>query len=294
MAFNHLTWFQKVLLFIFLVHVSAFLVFVYRKVTEAEFEFTRPEMNFTLILVILAILIPVYFKWLRKIRLMRLLGNFIKKTFFVLYTAVLIYLLLGFIFNPPITITQAVNFFKGFGLKRNYVAGHNLGPNIRLAVIASEDQLYPDHDGFDVKAIKKAIKYNKRNPGRIRGASTISQQTAKNIFLWQGGGFFRKGLEVFFTFTIESVWTKDLILTRYLNIAEMGPGIFGAQAAAKAYYQKDAKALTEMEAASIAAILPNPRNYKIKGSYVTRRANAIRRQMRLLKADKDVMKIVGN
>ena len=169
-----------------------------------------------------------------------------------------------------------------------------MGANIKLAVIASEDQLFPDHDGFDLKAIKLAMKYNKRHPNKVRGASTISQQVAKNIFLFQGGGFFRKGLEVFFTFTIETVWTKKTILERYLNVAEMGPGIFGIQAAAKEYFNKDAKDLTRSEAAQIAACLPNPQKFTVKplSGYVASRYDDIMRQMNNLEEDPDVQELI--
>ncbi|MEP7145050.1 MAG: transglycosylase domain-containing protein, partial [Ferruginibacter sp.] len=119
--------------------------------------------------------------------------------------------------NPPITITQTVSLVQGYGLKRDYISFDQMSPNIKLAVIASEDQLFPEHDGFDIKAIEKAIKYNEKHPNRRRGASTISQQVAKNVFLWQGGGFIRKGLEVYFTFMIEKIWSKKRILETYLN-----------------------------------------------------------------------------
>jgi monofunctional biosynthetic peptidoglycan transglycosylase len=169
-----------------------------------------------------------------------------------------------------------------------------MGSNIKLAVIASEDQLFPDHDGFDLKAIKVAIKYNKRHPNKVRGASTISQQVAKNVFLWQGGGFLRKGIEVFFTFSIEGLWTKRIILERYLNVAEMGPGIFGVQAAAKKYFNKNAKDLTAAEAAQIAACLPNPKRFTVKplSSYVANRYDNIMRQMNNLRGDADVQEII--
>lgn len=110
--------------------------------------------------------------------------------------------------NPPITITQLVSWVSGHGLKRDYISTGNISPHAKLAVIASEDQLFPDHSGFDWKSIKKAMKYNERKPGPIHGASTISQQVAKNVFLWQGRSWIRKGLETYFTFMIEQVWGK--------------------------------------------------------------------------------------
>jgi monofunctional biosynthetic peptidoglycan transglycosylase len=169
-----------------------------------------------------------------------------------------------------------------------------MGPNIKLAVMAGEDQLFPDHNGFDIKAIKKAQKYNEKHPNRVRGASTISQQTAKNVFLWQGGGYFRKGLEVYFTFMIEKIWSKKRILQTYLNVAEMGPGIFGVQAAARKYFKKDAKDLTRNEAAQIAACLPNPKKYTVKpqSRYVAVRSNNILRQMNNIGRDEDMVEII--
>ncbi|MBC7866015.1 MAG: monofunctional biosynthetic peptidoglycan transglycosylase, partial [Gloeobacteraceae cyanobacterium ES-bin-316] len=147
-----------------------------------------------------------------------------------------------------------------------------------------------DHNGFDIKAIKKAQKYNEKHPARVRGASTISQQTAKNVFLWQGGGYFRKGLEVYFTFMTEALWSKKRILQTYLNVAEMGPGIFGVQAAAKKYFNKDAKNLTRSEAAQIAACLPNPKKFTVlpQSRYVARRSANILRQMNNIQSDPDM------
>ena len=206
----------------------------------------------------------------------------------------LLYILLCKWINPPITITQLVNVARGYGLKRDNISYDNMGPNIKLAVMAAEDQLFPDHNGFDVKAIKLAQKYNKKHPAKVRGASTISQQTAKNVFLWQGGGYFRKGLEVYFTFMTEKIWGKKRILQTYLNVAEMGPGIFGVQAAAKKYFNKDAKNLTRIEAAQIAACLPNPKKYTIKppSRYIAYRSGNILRQMNNLDNDPDVTKLI--
>jgi monofunctional biosynthetic peptidoglycan transglycosylase len=204
------------------------------------------------------------------------------------------YILLGTFINPPITITQIVNFVKGHGLHKDNIAYSNMSPNIKLAVMAGEDQLFPDHNGFDIKAINKARKHNEKNPKKIRGASTISQQTAKNVFLWQGGGYFRKGLEVYFTFMIETFWSKKRILQTYLNVAEMGPGIYGVQAAAKIYFNKDAANLTRSEAAQIAACLPNPKKYLVKpiSRYVSARSQLILRQMNNIDDDPDVIALI--
>lgn len=206
----------------------------------------------------------------------------------------LLYMLLCKWINPPITITQVVDVVKGHGLKKDNISYDAMGSNIKLAVMAAEDQLFPDHNGFDVKAIKKAQKYNEKHPTRVRGASTISQQTAKNVFLWQGGGYFRKGLEVYFTFMIEMLWSKERILQNYLNVAEMGPGIFGVQAAAKAYFNKDAKDLTRSEAAQIAACLRNPKKYTVKplSRMVSIVSAKVLRQMNNIQGDKDVMALV--
>ena len=191
-------------------------------------------------------------------------------------------------------MTQLVSYVSGHGLKRDYVGWKKISYNAKLAVISSEDQLFPDHSGFDWKNIKKAMAYNKRKPNRIRGASTISQQVAKNVFLWQGGGWIRKGLEAYFTFMIELIWGKKRILEVYLNVIEMGKGIFGAEAAAKAYFNKSAISLTRGEAAMIAACLPNPKRYTIKplSGYVTLRRQWVLQQMNNLEGDPDIQDII--
>ncbi len=213
-----------------------------------------------------------------------------KRIFIWMFVAQLVYIVILRWVNPPFTITQIVSFIKGNGLKRDYVSYEEMSSNAKLAVMAGEDQLFPDHNGFDLKAIKLAVKYNKKHPNKIRGASTISQQVAKNVFLWQGGGFFRKGLEVYFTFMIETLWSKERILQMYLNVAEMGEGIFGVQAAAKNYFGKDASKLTRSEAAQIAAALPNPIRFTIKplSKYVAARSQNIVGQMNNLEGDPDI------
>ncbi|MBP9097649.1 MAG: monofunctional biosynthetic peptidoglycan transglycosylase [Ferruginibacter sp.] len=223
--------------------------------------------------------------------------NWLKKIFrlFVwLFVLQLLYIIFCKWINPPFTLTQVGSVISGHGLKRDYVSYDEMSPNIKLAVMAAEDQLFPDHDGFDLKAIKKAMKYNEKHPTRRRGASTISQQVAKNVFLWQGGGYFRKGLEVYFTFMIEKAWSKKRILQTYLNVAEMGPGIFGVQAAAKAYFKKDAINLTRQEAAMIAACLPNPKKFTVKplSRYVSMRSSLLLRQMNNLESDPDVRELL--
>ncbi len=217
----------------------------------------------------------------------------VKRAFIILLAAQFIYIILLRWIDPPVTITQLTNWVSGYGLKRDYINFEAMSPNIRLAVMASEDQLFPDHNGFDIKSIKKALETNKKSK-RIRGASTISQQVAKNVFLWQGRSWFRKGLEVYFTFMIELFWSKERILEMYLNVAEMGKGIFGVEAAAQTYFKKPAGKLTRTEAARIAACLPNPKKYKAEpaSSYVARRASWILRQMNNLEGNEDVEKLL--
>ncbi len=217
-----------------------------------------------------------------------------KRVFFFLFLSQLVYIFFCKWVNPPVTITQLISLVQGYGLKRDYIRFEQMSPHIKLAVMASEDQLFPEHDGFDMKAIEKAIRYNEKHPNRRRGASTISQQVAKNVFLWQGGGFIRKGLEIYFTFMIEMIWSKKRILETYLNVAEMGKGIFGIQAASKAYFKKNAKDLTRSEAAKIAASLPNPKMYTVKpmSKKVLDRYDDIMRQMNNLEGDADIQKII--
>jgi monofunctional glycosyltransferase len=216
----------------------------------------------------------------------------LRKWFIILFVAQLVYIVLLRWINPPITITQLTNWIEGNGLKRDYIKFEDMSPNIRLAVMASEDQLFPDHNGFDLKSIQKALTSNSKK--RIRGASTISQQVAKNVFLWQGRGWVRKGLEAYFTFMIELVWSKQRILEIYLNVSEMGKGIFGIEAAAQKNFKKPAKKLTRTEAAMIAACLPNPKKYSVQppSNYINRRYPWILTQMQNLEGDKDVVKLL--
>jgi monofunctional biosynthetic peptidoglycan transglycosylase len=157
----------------------------------------------------------------------------------------------------------------------------NISPNLQKAVIASEDGNFLKHSGFDFDAMQKAFKNNKKGK-RIKGGSTISQQTAKNVFLWQGRSYLRKGLEAYFTVLIELIWGKERIMEVYLNSIEMGNGVYGAKEAARHWYSTTAKDLTPQQAAGIAAILPNPRKFKASNSssYINRRKAKIQRVMR--------------
>lgn len=221
----------------------------------------------------------------------------IKKIFFILLVSHLSYVILLRFVDAPITITQIAGIISGDGFHRTHVSMQQLSKNAKLAVIASEDQLFPDHNGFDIKSIQKALNFNKKKKGKkIRGASTISQQVAKNVFLWQGRSWFRKGLEVYFTFLIELIWGKERILEVYLNEAEMGKGIFGMEAASRKYFQKSASKLTRTEAAMIASSLPNPKRYTVKplSTYVGRKYPWVIRQMNNLEDDPDIARLVNS
>ena len=172
----------------------------------------------------------------------------------------------------------------GYVAHSDWVSMDEISPWMGLAVIAAEDQKFPDHWGFDVTAIEKALAHNERNENRIRGASTLSQQTAKNLFLWDGRSWVCKGLEAGLTLGMETVWSKKRILTVYLNIAEFGDGIFGVEAAAQRYFHKPASRLSLSEAALLAAVLPNPLRFKANApsGYVRNRQAWIMRQMRQL------------
>lgn len=285
---------KKIFFWVFMLHMIWFLVFLLQKFSVVGFAVANLKTKMLIVGAVVLIVGLLYYFWLRRIEFVKKAAIVLREVFFIAYISSTLYLLLGIIFNPVITLTQVGSLLQGHGLSRDYVSFDDMGANIKLAVIASEDQLYPDHDGFDLKAIKVAMKYNKRHPNKVRGASTISQQVAKNIFLWQGGGFLRKGIEVFFTFSIEALWTKRTILERYLNVAEMGPGIFGVQAAARKYFNKDAKNLTALEAAQIAACLPNPKRFTVMplSRYVAGRSGNIMRQMSNLAGDADVQVII--
>ncbi|HJS53636.1 MAG TPA: monofunctional biosynthetic peptidoglycan transglycosylase [Chitinophagaceae bacterium] len=224
------------------------------------------------------------------------LWKWTKRIFLFLFFFHLLCLVLFKWVNPPITMTQLASFMSGDGLKRDYVGWNKISYSAKLAVIASEDQLFPDHSGFDWRNIKKAMAYNKKKPNRIRGASTISQQVAKNVFLWQGRGWIRKGLEAYFTFMIELTWGKKRILEVYLNVIEMGKGIYGAEAAAQSYFKKPAAKLTRTEAAMIAACLPNPKKFTVKplSGYVINRRQWVLQQMNNLEEDIEIQKVISH
>lgn len=171
-------------------------------------------------------------------------------------------------------------------LQRTWQPWNKISDNLKIAVIAGEDQKFAEHWGFDINAIQAAILHNERG-GSIRGASTLSQQVAKNLFLWSGRSYPRKALEAWFTVLIELLWSKERILEVYLNSVEWDEGVFGAQAAAQHHFGINASALSMQQASYLAAVLPNPRQWSAShpSSYVSRRAGWIRQQMRQLGGD---------
>lgn len=206
--------------------------------------------------------------------------KFIKKLFYTIAIISIFSIIWGRFFNPIITITQIEGLVKYQKLDRDYISFDEMGRNVKKAVIASEDQNFYRHNGFDFQAIQKAFADNQKGK-KLKGGSTISQQTAKNIFLWNGRSYVRKGLEAIFTIIIEKVWSKDIILERYLNSIEMGQGVFGVEAASHYYFGKSAADLTKSEAAWIAVCLPNPKKYDPKNpsSYLSRKHSWVMRQM---------------
>ena len=192
---------------------------------------------------------------------------------------------------PPITPLMIMRLFeqksegKEMKLKKDWVSLDKISASLPLAVITSEDQKFEEHFGFDLEAIKKAGKYNERHKGKkIKGASTISQQTAKNVFLGPSRSWVRKGFEVYFTFLIEIFWSKERIMEIYLNEIEMGDGIYGAEEASQNYFHKPAKKINNTEAALVAACLPNPRKWSPARPtpYILRKKDWILRHMRMI------------
>jgi monofunctional biosynthetic peptidoglycan transglycosylase len=183
----------------------------------------------------------------------------------VFFISSILFVLLYAIVNPPVTPLMVIRSFQQmFGgekvvLKKDWVPIREISPSLQLAVVASEDNRFLEHHGFDFEAIEKAKDFNEKKQGKkMRGASTITQQTAKNVFLWPQRSWFRKGLEAYFTLLIELVWSKKRIMEVYLNVIETGKGIYGAEKASQIYFNKPASRLTASEAALLAAILPNP------------------------------------
>ena len=194
----------------------------------------------------------------RRSLIRRILGWLVKIVLIFLIVSVLWVLLYRFV-NPPVTFTQMGDAAWGSGARREWMAIGRIDRDMVRAAIAGEDSKFCSHDGFDRQAIEAAMRRNAAGGQIIRGGSTISQQTAKNVFLWQGGGYFRKGLEAWFTLLIENLWDKRRIMEVYLNVAETGIGTYGVNAGAQRYFGHDASSLSAAEAARIAAVFPLPK-----------------------------------
>ncbi|MFY7745885.1 MAG: monofunctional biosynthetic peptidoglycan transglycosylase [Erythrobacter sp.] len=215
--------------------------------------------------------------------MVRTILRYIAKAFagFVGLTLVLV---VAFKWLPvPVTATMVMD---GNGITKDWESLDNIDRNLVSAVIASEDQRFCQHSGFDTEAIEQAMREN-LDGGKIRGGSSISQQTAKNVFLWQGGGYFRKGLEAWFTFWIELVWGKRRIMEVYLNVAETGIGTYGAEAGSQRYFGHSAARLSRDEASRMAAALPSPKKRSVKspGGWLARHGNRIERRIGIVRRD---------
>ena len=200
------------------------------------------------------------------------------------FIALTLLLVLAFKWIPvPVTATMLMD---ENGITKDWESLDNIDPNLVYAVIAAEDARFCEHSGFDTEAIEQALK-ERRQTGRVRGASTISQQTAKNVFLWQGGGWFRKGLEAWFTFWIELVWGKQRIIEVYLNVAETGIGTYGAEAGAQRYFGHSAARLSPDEASRMAAALPSPKKREVRNpaGWLARHGNAIEARIGIVERD---------
>ena len=178
---------------------------------------------------------------------------------------------------PPITLLMIMRAIEGHGLDYRWRPLSQISPALSQAAVASEDARFCSHHGFDFGAMEKALKYDQRRPNRLKGGSTISQQTAKNVFLWPGRDYLRKGLEAGYTVLIETLWGKRRIMEVYLNVVEFGPGIYGAQAASQRFFHEDAAALTPGQAAALIAVLPKPLKWRAvaPSGYVAHRERRI-------------------
>jgi len=200
------------------------------------------------------------------------------------FIALTLVLVVAYKFIPvPVTATMLMD---GNGITKDWESLDNIDRNLVSAVIASEDQRFCQHSGFDTEAIEQAMRENLEG-GKIRGGSSISQQTAKNVFLWQGGGYFRKGLEAWFTFWIEMIWGKRRIMEVYLNVAETGIGTYGAEAGSQRYFGHSAARMSRDEASRMAAALPSPKKRSVKspGGWLARHGSRIERRIGTVRRD---------
>ena len=213
--------------------------------------------------------------------------GWVVRAFFLFIVASVLWVLLYRFVPPPITFTMVGDALAGRGITKDWMSLDEIDRDMARAAIAAEDSKFCSHWGFDQDAIAEAMRRNAQGDGVLRGGSTISQQTAKNAFLWQGGGYFRKGLEAWFTLLIENLWSKRRIMEVYLNVAETGIGTYGVNAGAQRYFDKDASNLSRQEAARIAAVLPLPKKRAaIAPSGFTRRyGNSIARRIGVVARD---------
>jgi monofunctional biosynthetic peptidoglycan transglycosylase len=208
------------------------------------------------------------------------------RAFFAFIVLSVLWVLLYAVVPPPITFTMLGDVMSGRSIEKSWMPLSQIDDDMERAAIAAEDSKFCSHNGFDQDAIADAMRRNAQG-GRIRGGSTISQQTAKNAFLWQGGGYFRKGLEAWFTLLIETIWSKERTMEVYLNIAETGIATYGVNAGAQRYFNKDASNLSRTEAARIAAVLPLPkkRDAITPGGFTRRYGNSIAARIRVVARD---------
>jgi monofunctional biosynthetic peptidoglycan transglycosylase len=216
--------------------------------------------------------------WLKRILVVLLVVVFVIPPAWTLFDRLL---------APPVTPLMLIRLGQGHGLDYRWRPLSKISPAFVQAAIAAEDQRFCEHHGFDVQALQKAMAHNQQRPGKIRGGSTISQQTAKNVFLWPDRTFVRKGIEAYFTVLIETLWGKRRIMETYLNVVELGPGIYGAEAAAQRYFGVDAAHLTNVQASRLAAVLPDPLKWSADnpGPYVQRRSRHIGGAARFVRND---------
>ena len=208
---------------------------------------------------------------------LRALRNFVVAVVVALVVGPIVAVVVYRFAPPPITLLMVERMFRGPGLDHRWRPLSQMSPALPRAAIAAEDARFCEHHGFDVAAIEKAMRHDDRHPGSIRGGSTISQQTAKNVFLWPERSWVRKGLETYFTVLIEAIWGKRRIMEVYLNTVEMGPGVYGVEAASQRYFHESANALDPFQAARLIAILPSPLKWQAidPGPYVRRRDRRI-------------------
>lgn len=292
-------WIKRIV-FLSLMLQIAFVIYFFFRVTADMPDGGKQRFKLVLVLAVLLVLVVLYLVRWRKNNRIRLLMARALRIILYLHAAMLLYMVMLRWVNPPFTLTQLSSWISGHGLKRDYVPYQSIAYTAKLAVIAGEDQTFPDHNGFDWNAIRKSLNPPRRKKNKTRkippgaGASTISQQVAKNVFLWQGKSYVRKGLEAYFTFMIEKLWGKERILDVYLNCIEMGDGVFGIEAAAQQYFNKPASQLSRQEAARITACFPNPKRYTVNpvSPFVASKSAWIMQQMNNIESDEDIQALI--